>query len=574
MGCACGGNCACKRAEDAPIPSDPRVSPLTDGLHIPADSPALDLPRENAEIGGVDFKADSSPLPPDPRVSPLKKGLYTPSDTPTMAAEKKVWDEGTPRRGPYVFPKRKAYPIGNETHAKLALIYSTWPDNKPDAPEVRKKVFARYPELRKWFEDGKYAKKAESFAAEGNSYTNYQPLPDWPSAASHGRYSIPASERAEIDEYRVGPIYQIEGNLEWCNGGSGSDGHLNPHRHGEGPLCSYCGMNMETGSFSAESFGAESLQARQKRGALEKEIAEENDWVIEVCKANIWEGDGSIKCPNCKDYLNAGWHLRSWDLGNYYNWERLSDNEIKAALIRFPRGIACFQCGEVIQMYRNDNAVRGEDGLWTLPKSSKSESFGAECQVCKMEIIGEDGVALSKGHTGKMRRAHPDCMVKHWGKNWQNAESAFDRLEDEVADEYEEKGMSDKEAQKVGAAVAYKQGVKKYGKKIMSEAARKGVSAKSLKRAEIGPHVPTRIGATTTQRGVVKTYDSIPAGDGHVVGQFTANMDYAPSGMYGAESITDGIAKGFGSVLGIISGLIISGFAMNAVSTLTSDDEN
>jgi hypothetical protein len=154
------------------------------------------------------------------------------------------------------------------------------------------------------------------------------------------------------------------------------------------------------------------------------------------------------------------------------------------------------------------------------------------------------------------------------------AESAFDRLEDEVADEYEEKGMSDKEAQKVGAAVAYKQGVKKYGKKIMSESARKGVSAKSLKRAEIGPHVPTRIGATTTQRGVVKTYDSIPAGDGHVVGQFTANMDYAPSGMYGAESLSNSIEKGFGAVLGVLSGLIISGFAMNAVSTLTSDDEN
>jgi hypothetical protein len=672
MGCACGGNCACKRAEDAPIPSDPRVSPLTDGLHIPADSPALDLPRENAEIGGVDFKADSSPLPPDPRVSPLKKGLYTPSDTPTMAAEgsassstlifidlsgstgveradgklihdslkddirklikgadsetftiigfgssggdgrlsqpyggftriicesatsaevrkclkndslwrimggtrfpssgmitvimnemfsgdrsfypsktiiltdawavdmlpaswdaesfaaeKKVWDEGTPRRGPYVFPKRKAYPIGNETHAKLALIYSTWPDNKPDAPEVRKKVFARYPELRKWFEDGKYAKKAESFAVEtddkgrylcdfcgekpadynwqdlmvrwdledgdftgnyeqkyhignendficedcneshfgaetfgadsfgrvGNSYTNYQPLPDWPSAASHGRYSIPASEREEIDEYRVGPIYQIEGNLEWCNGGSGSDGHLNPHRHGEGPLCSYCGMNMETGSFSAESFGAESDEERCERR-------------LEIAEGILMQEDSMYE--------------------EYYD-------EI----------------------------------------TNEEESFGAE--------------------------------------------SAFDRLEDEVADEYEEKGMSDKEAQKVGAAVAYKQGVKKYGKKIMSEAARKGVSAKSLKRAEIGPHVPTRIGATTTQRGVVKTYDSIPAGDGHVVGQFTANMDYAPSGMYGAESITDGIAKGFGSVLGIISGLIISGFAMNAVSTLTSDDEN
>ena len=221
--------------------------------------------------------------------------------------------------------------------------------------------------------------------------------------------------------------------------------------------------------------------------------------------------------------------------------------------------------------------MRGEDG----PVDTRSEILKISnpsvlnVKYVKWRLLEKMAVALSKGHTGNSCVwAHPDCMVKHWGKNWQNAESAFDRLEDEVADEYEEKGMSDKEAQKVGAAVAYKQGVKKYGKKIMSEAARKGVSAKSLKRAEIGPHVPTRIGATTTQRGVVKTYDSIPAGDGHVVGQFTANMDYAPSGMYGAESITDGIAKGFGSVLGIISGLIISGFAMNAVSTLTSDDEN
>ena len=87
MGCACGGNCACNRAESSPLPADPRISPMDDGLHLPADSPALDLPRENAEIGGVDFKADSSPLPPDPRVSPLSEGLHTPSNTPTMAAE-------------------------------------------------------------------------------------------------------------------------------------------------------------------------------------------------------------------------------------------------------------------------------------------------------------------------------------------------------------------------------------------------------------------------------------------------------------------------------------------------------
>ena len=94
------------------------------------------------------------------------------------------------------------------------------------------------------------------------------------------------------------------------------------------------------------------------------------------------------------------------------------------------------------------------------------------------------------------------------------------------------------------------------------------------KRAEVGPHVPTRIAATTTPRGVVKTYTSIPAGDGHVIGQFTPDMDYAPSGMYGAESLTSSIEKGFGAVLGIMSGLIVGGFAMGAVSSLSKDDEN
>jgi hypothetical protein len=77
-----------------------------------------------------------------------------------------IHDAESKRRGPYVFPKRKAYPIGNLEHAKLALTFSTWPDNKKDAKKVRDAVFKRYPELRDWFKDGKYAKHAESFEAE------------------------------------------------------------------------------------------------------------------------------------------------------------------------------------------------------------------------------------------------------------------------------------------------------------------------------------------------------------------------------------------------------------------------
>ena len=63
----------------------------------------------------------------------------------------------------YVFPERKAYPIGDERHAMLALVYSTWPNNKKDASEVRRKVFQRYPQLRTEFMDGKYeTRNAES----------------------------------------------------------------------------------------------------------------------------------------------------------------------------------------------------------------------------------------------------------------------------------------------------------------------------------------------------------------------------------------------------------------------------
>ena len=71
------------------------------------------------------------------------------------------------KRGPYVFPKRKAYPIGSMADAKNALVFSTWPDNKGDADRVRKAVFKRYPKLKKWFKGGKYA--AESFEAEKGS---------------------------------------------------------------------------------------------------------------------------------------------------------------------------------------------------------------------------------------------------------------------------------------------------------------------------------------------------------------------------------------------------------------------
>jgi hypothetical protein len=100
--------------------------------------------------------AESFEAPPSSRESKVARAMKTRSSGKSRGKKK----------GPFVFPARKAYPIGDMSHAKRALVFSTWPDNKRDAKKVRDAVFKRYPKLRNWFKDGKYAKHAESFDAE------------------------------------------------------------------------------------------------------------------------------------------------------------------------------------------------------------------------------------------------------------------------------------------------------------------------------------------------------------------------------------------------------------------------
>ena len=58
-----------------------------------------------------------------------------------------------------------------------------------------------------------------------------------------------------------------------------------------------------------------------------------------------------------------------------------------------------------------------------------------------------------------------------------HAESRFDELSDEIAEEYEEKGKSPEEAERIGDATAAMIGRKKYGKKGMMRMQRKGMRA-------------------------------------------------------------------------------------------------
>lgn len=50
----------------------------------------------------------------------------------------------------------------------------------------------------------------------------------------------------------------------------------------------------------------------------------------------------------------------------------------------------------------------------------------------------------------------------------------FKELQGSVAKEYEKKGVSTKKAEAIGAAVAAKQGIKKYGQNKMTQLAQKG----------------------------------------------------------------------------------------------------
>ena len=54
-----------------------------------------------------------------------------------------------------------------------------------------------------------------------------------------------------------------------------------------------------------------------------------------------------------------------------------------------------------------------------------------------------------------------------------HAESRFDKLSKEIAEEYEEKGKSPEEAERIGDATAAKIGRQKYGKTGMMKCKRK-----------------------------------------------------------------------------------------------------
>ena len=60
----------------------------------------------------------------------------------------------------FIFPDKRSWPIHDIEHGKIALVWSTWPQHKNVAKEVRDAVFKRYTKLKDWFKGGKYKKES------------------------------------------------------------------------------------------------------------------------------------------------------------------------------------------------------------------------------------------------------------------------------------------------------------------------------------------------------------------------------------------------------------------------------
>ena len=158
-------------------------------------------------------------------------------------------------------------------------------------------------------------------------------------------------------------------------------------------------------------------------------------------------------------------------------------------------GDVCLPCwskqgGEIIDgvAYTQEEASR-----YGRPKGYRNaESFNAEeelyeCSWCGKDVKKGDKFYFIDGAwtTDALCvscKEEGDDKDYEWGdlnieEGSFDAESRFDKLSNEIADEYEEKGMSPEKAQEVGDATAAKIGRAKYGKTGMRKMQKKGMKA-------------------------------------------------------------------------------------------------
>jgi len=167
------------------------------------------------------------------------------------------------------------------------------------------------------------------------------------------------------------------------------------------------------------------------------------------------------------------------------NFDAESFNAERKSKMTTSSGQTFYTTGENVGKY-GGGASSGEIAFYQgLPELKRTLSTLSSLDGVNRGIVVDFVNEWKDGSTKNLWDACQDLWAGAKGKrhftkevpNWKRAESRFDKLSNEIADEYEEKGMSPEKAQEVGDATAAKIGRAKYGKTGMRKMQKKGMKA-------------------------------------------------------------------------------------------------
>ena len=242
------------------------------------------------------------------------------------------------------------------------------------------------------------------------------------------------------------------------------------HSHKNYKKCAECSDSVfeleEEICFECSSFGAETFEANAKTGNKVYIITRRSEDYSAYRELDV-AGFGSktearkqfnllFKESKEQDYPDE----TVWEAKDYMSW-----GEDWGVMSYNNNGII-YELREVIVGDKGDFYFDAESGLVDINYDAKIRLNNPKDAKYITPSI-EEGMAFENG----------EGVLSSKSKIDMNAESRFDKLSNEIADEYEEKGMSPEKAQEVGDATAAMIGRKKYGKQGMAQMSKKGMNA-------------------------------------------------------------------------------------------------
>jgi hypothetical protein len=270
----------------------------------------------------------------------------------------------------------------------------------------------------------------------------------------------------------------ITHNAEFSKGKGGR----NYARHGKGSRKGGRIITHDTESFSADLKKLEKEMGCDLCGGDLIKIENSEGQLFYYCPNEESPNDEEEACNDGHGSAEGKWITPD---GMYYNGVVGSIDEPKSAHLRSPcsecdnwyvvsenycgtkkRWGPCIECPNCCECYTCETCDKKVDGYET-PERECNSCSAIVCNNCIIYDDKEDTMLCN------------DCHKKSL-----SAESAFDKLEGTIEDEYLEKGYSPKKAKQIAGGAAYKAGVRshgggKKGKAWMRRAAKRGMKAEA-----------------------------------------------------------------------------------------------